>query len=292
VTPAATAPAVPAIRQITLDAAGVSLSGLLGEPAEQPRGTILALHGAGMSAGYFHGQAIAGLSLLTLGVRLGFTVLALDRPGYRGSAAALPDGQSLAGQAATVAAAVRDFAGGRPLGGGLLVAAHSFGGKLAFALAAAGRLPSLLGLDISGCGHRYAVPEGDLPRPGDAGRRVVSWGPLRCYPPGTFATSQRLLAPVPAGEAAEVARWPRVFGELAPAVRVPVRLTFAEHEAWWRHDPGTLAELRAALVAAPRVQLDGQPHAGHNISLGWTARAYHLRVLGFAEELIAAEEAR
>ncbi|GIE92975.1 alpha/beta hydrolase [Paractinoplanes rishiriensis] len=287
----AAATTAPAVRPILLDVAGVPLSGLVGEPAEPPRGTILALHGSGMSAGYFHGPAGPGLSLLTLGVHLGFTVLALDRPGYRGSAARLPDGQSLQDQAATVAAAVHEFTADRPLGAGLLVVAHSFGGKLALALAAGGHLPQLLGLDISGCGHRYAVPDEDLPRPGAGGRRVASWGPLRCYPPDTFATSQRLLAPLPAREATDMARWPQLFHRLAPAVRVPVRITFAEHERWWRHDPEALAELRTALAAAPRVQVDRQPHAGHNISLGWAARAYHLKVLGFAEELIAAGEA-
>jgi len=40
------------VRRITLDAAGVTLSGLLSEPEVQPpRAAVVALHGGGMSAG-------------------------------------------------------------------------------------------------------------------------------------------------------------------------------------------------------------------------------------------------
>ncbi|TDC85994.1 alpha/beta fold hydrolase [Micromonospora sp. KC606] len=277
------------VRPITLDAAGITLSALLGTPVGPPRGTILALHGAGMSAGYFHGPADPSMSLLRLGVALGMTVLALDRPGYRLSAGQLPDGQYLADQAATVAAAVRDFARRYPVGPGVVVLAHSFGGKLALTMAADGSLPDLLGLDISGCGHRYAVPEGDLPRSGTGRTRVATWGPLRLYPPTTFRSSRGAVAPIPPREVHEAGRWPETFDEIAPAVRLPVRFTFAEYEPWWRHDLETLTDLRSRLSAAPRVSTERQLHAGHNISLGWTARSYHLRVIGFAEELIAAK---
>ncbi len=57
------------------------------------RATVVALHGGGMSAGYFDGQAHPDLSLLTLGARLGFTVLAVDRPGYGLSAGSCPAGR-------------------------------------------------------------------------------------------------------------------------------------------------------------------------------------------------------
>ncbi|MGC5031154.1 alpha/beta hydrolase [Micromonospora sp. DT229] len=277
------------VRPITLDANGISLSALVGIPQQAPRGTILALHGAGMSAGYFHGSADPGASLLRLGAQLGMTVLAVDRPGYRLSADRLPEGQYLADQASAVAAAMRDFATRHPTGAGVVVLAHSFGGKVALSLAAGGSVPDLLGLDISGCGHRYAVTDPDLSGVGADRPRVTSWGPLRLYPPTTFRSSRELVAPLPAREAHEVRRWPEMFRQLAPGVRVPVRFTFAEYEPWWRHDLDTLADLRSRLTAAPQVRTERQLHAGHNISLGWTARSYHLRVIGFAEELIAAK---
>ena len=72
---------------------------------------------------------------------------------------------------------------------------------------------------------------------------------------------------------------------------MPVRFTFAEHEVWWQHDQQAGARLRSQLSSAPRVVTEHQPDAGHNISLGWMARAYHLRALGFAEECLRSREA-
>jgi pimeloyl-ACP methyl ester carboxylesterase len=277
------------VRDITLDAAGVTLSALLSEPAGgSPHAVVAAVHGGGMNAGYFDGGADPRQSLLTLGASLGYTVLAVDRPGYRRSAGPLPHGQGLAEQAAALRAALLDFATRHETGAGLFLLAHSYGGKVALAAAAdPGPLP-LLGLDVSGCGHVYAVEPHELPtHPDDRGLLRRSWGPLRLYPPGTFAASASLVEPVPARERAELARWPLTFRATAPRVRVPVRLTFAEYEAWWRHDEATLADLAAHFTAAPRVSIDRQPDAGHNISLGWAARSYHLRVLAFLESCLA-----
>ncbi|MEU9299996.1 alpha/beta fold hydrolase [Streptomyces sp. NPDC048269] len=273
------------VRRIILDAAGIPLSALLCEPPEgPPRATVVAVHGAGMNAGYFDGQALPELSLLTLGARLGYTVLAVDRPGYGQSAAALPEGQTVTEQAATLAAAVRDFAARQPTGAGLFLLAHSFGGKVALLTAADHAAPDLLGLEISGCGHRYAPDAFTGEGASRGGRR--SWGPLRLYPPNTFATCSSIVGPVPAREQADIVRWPEVFGDAAGRVRVPVRFTFAEHEPWWRYDREALAELRSRLTAAPSVHVDRQPDAGHNISLGYAARPYHLRCLGFFEDCL------
>lgn len=273
------------VRRITLDADGIPLSALLAEPRDRaPRATVVAVHGAGMSAGYFDGQALPDLSLLALGARLGFTVLAVDRPGYGQSAGLLPEGQALAEQAVALAAALRDHRTRFPTGAGLFLLAHSFGGKVALLTAADHAAPDLLGIEVSGCGHRYAPDALSGAGAARGGRR--SWGPLRLYPPSTFTTSGSILAPVPPLEEADIMRWPEVFRGAAGRVRVPVRFTFAEHEAWWRHDPEALAELRSRLSAAPRLCIDRQPKAGHNISLGYAARSYHLRCLGFFEDCL------
>lgn len=269
------------VRRITLNGASAPLSALLAEPAAPtPRAVVVALHGCGLTSGYFDGQAHPSLSLLTLGASRGYTVLALDRPGYGRSSAHLPEGLPLTEQAAMVRAALGAFAACHPTGAGFLLLAHSFGGKLALHLAADG-LPDLLGLDISGCGHRSAVDPARHPLRGGHMRAARHWGPLGLYPEGTFRRDRVPAAPVPSREMAELDGWPQRFGEVAARVRVPVRFTFAEHERWWLHDDSDLADLAAGLTRAPRVRTERQPGAGHNISLGLAARTYHLRALRF-----------
>ncbi|AKH85797.1 thioesterase [Streptomyces sp. CNQ-509] len=277
-------------RPVVLEAAGIRLSALLSEPAgdRPPLATVVALHGGGMTASYFDARARPGLSLLELGATLGFAVLAVDRPGYGRSAARLPEGVSLSRQTRLLRAGLADFAERHPTGAGTFLLAHSYGGKLALSLAAAaGTGDRLLGLDVSGCGHRYAALPGATPGAGPSRRDTLRhWGPLRLYPPGTFRAGRGMTTPMPGREAAGLPRWPRLFARLAPRVRVPVRLTFAEHERWWRHGEPDLADLAGRFTASPRVQVDRQPGAGHNISLGWAARAYHLRALAFLTECL------
>ncbi|MEV1092966.1 alpha/beta hydrolase [Streptomyces microflavus] len=281
---------VPQIRAITLHAAGLTLSALLAEPVDvAPRAVLVALHGGGMRAGYFDSRARPGLSLLALGAQLGYTVLAVDRPGYGLSAARLPRGLALEDSAPVLRAALADFSARYATGAGLFLVAHSYGGKLALAAADAFG-DALIGLDISGLGNRLAVAPHQLPGPGGQGEWRKHWGALRLYPPGAFRLGQALLSPVPEIEAAQGPSWPERYPELAARVRVPVRFTFAEQEQWWRHDEEAVAELTRPFASAP-VRVDHQPDAGHNISLGWAARTYHLRVCGFLEECLLARDA-
>ncbi|MFG3250338.1 alpha/beta fold hydrolase [Streptomyces sp. NPDC048187] len=276
----------PGVRHITLTAGSSPVTGLLGEPSHEPsRALVVALHGGGMSARYFDGQAHPDVSLLTLGPRLGYTVLALDRPGYGPRARHRADGLTVTEQVAPVAAAVEEFTARRPGLGGTLLLGHSLGGKLALALAAYRPPATLLGVEVSGVGHRLAVPPERAGQRAGGSQRRLNWGPLELYPPGTFRASESVVAPMPRREADSVGEWTAgLCADVLPRVRVPVRFTFAEHEAWWRHGPDDVADLADALPAAPRVVVDRLPRAGHNVSLGRAARAYHLQVLAFLEE--------
>ncbi|MEU6526581.1 alpha/beta fold hydrolase [Streptomyces sp. NPDC046924] len=282
--------AAPQVRATTLHADGLTLSALLAEPVDAaPRAVLVALHGGGMRAGYFDNRARPGLSLLALGAQLGYTVLAVDRPGYGLSAARLPRGLTLADSAPVLHAALADFSARYATGAGLFLVAHSYGGKLA--LAAAGAFGDvLIGMDISGLGNRLAVAPHQLPGPGGQGEWRRHWGALRLYPPNAFRLGQALLSQVPEIEAAQGRSWPELYPELAARVRAPVRFTFAEQEQWWRYDEEAVADLTRPFVSAP-VRVDHQPDAGHNISLGWAARTYHLRVCGFLEECLLARDA-
>lgn len=276
------------VRRITLEAAGATLSVLLSEPAQlPPRAVVLALHGGGITSGYFDGTAHPDVSLMTLGAALGFTVLALDRPGYGASAARFPQGQALAEQAEAVRAAVAAFAAQHATGGRFFLLAHSWGGKLALTMAGDAEHPyDFVGVDVSGCGNRLALEPAADGQDRDALLMLRNWGPPQLYPPGTFRAAQAALSPMPVRELAAIIGWTRTCDEVLARIRIPVRLTFAEHEAWWRHGDEDLADLSALLGGAPRVLIERQPAAGHNLSLGWAARAYHLRALGFLEECL------
>jgi hypothetical protein len=88
-----------------------------------------------------------------------------------------------------------------------------------------------------------------------------------------------------------VSNWARQdFPALAPAVRVPVQFSIAEHEKVWQSDAPAQAEIASLFAGAPRFQINEQGGAGHNISLGHTAAAYHSTVLSFADECLNAEK--
>ncbi|GGY50955.1 thioesterase [Streptomyces omiyaensis] len=278
----------PGVRRVTLGAGREApVTGLLAEPEGGPgaaRALVVALHGGGMSSGYFDGQAHPDVSLLSLGARLGYAVLALDRPGYGPYAGLEPDGRDVAEQAGVVAEALAGFAEGA-----LLLLGHSFGGKVALALAADRAPRGLVAVDVSGVGHRLAVPAGRAARGDGFGARQLDWGPtFGLYPPGTFRASRSVVAPMPRREVESVGGWAGGGADVLERVAVPVRFTFAEHEAWWRHGPDDVADLTGRLARSPRVVVDRLPGAGHNVSLGWAARTYHLRVFAFLEECLAA----
>ncbi|MET9324278.1 alpha/beta fold hydrolase [Streptomyces sp. NPDC003038] len=266
-----------------LDAGGIPLSAILAEPAAGTarRSTILAIHGRGMRAAYWN-------SLIPLATGLGHAVLAVDRPGYGASAGLLPEGQSLAEQAQTLHAALKEHARTHDIGAGVFLLGHSDGGKVALHTAATDGAVPLLGLDTSGTGYRYDPRALHFPSTLGGGATRLNWGPLNLYPRGTFQASRTLLAPTPPRESAETLHWPRQFEALAPDVRIPVRLTFAQHEAWWHLDAPTLSAMANQLTASPQVTIDHLPAAGHNISLGHSAHAYHLRALAFLEDCLQA----
>ncbi|MFB4424414.1 alpha/beta hydrolase [Streptomyces sp. QL37] len=268
-------------RAVELSGYGVPLSGLIALPGRTaPRAVVVALHGGGMRAGYFHGRADPGASLLTLAARHGYAALALDRPGYGRSAERVPHGMGLAEQAAVVRGALAGYRRSHPCGAGFFLVGHSLGGKVALTTAAGWRKGGLLGVDVSGISDRWAVSPTRLTGPGARGTHGLHWGPLALYPPRTFELAAPLIAPLPRREAEEAPYWPSTFAAIAPRIRVPVRFTFAEHERWWRCDARTVREMTARL-ASPLVRTERLEGAGHNISLGNAARTYHHRVLDF-----------
>jgi hypothetical protein len=113
------------------------------------------------------------------------------------------------------------------------------------------------------------------------------WGPDRLYPADAAAS---IASPSPGYEGDEIRHWPRDFPALAARVHVPVRYSLGDHERVWESGPAALADVAALFTTSPRVVAEEQQGGGHNLSLGLSAMAYHLKVLSFAEECVLARE--
>ena len=133
---------------------GLPMSALVAE-APEPKAVIVAIHGGGTTAVYFDCPGHPSSSLLRTGAAAGFTVVALDRPGY-GSSAPYPEAMGRPEQRVNLAyGAVDRILGERPSGAGLFVMAHSGGCELAMRMGADERGAGLLGIELAGTGRHY-----------------------------------------------------------------------------------------------------------------------------------------
>ncbi|MCX8560806.1 alpha/beta fold hydrolase [Mycolicibacterium mucogenicum] len=271
----------------------VMMSGLLAE-AETPRAVIVAVHGGGSSAAYFDCPGHPRLSLLRTAAALGYTVVALDRPGY-GASGAYPDAVGQPAQRVALAyGAVDAMLGPRDRGAGVFLLGHSNGCELALRIAVDERADraDVFGIALAGTGLRYEAAALEMLKSASVthrppGLRELLWQPAELYPPLTNTPNARSGARY---EAAMVQDWPRNdFPALAADVQVPVHFTVAEHERVWQSDPDALAAISGLFTAAPRVTVHRQVGAGHNISVSVGAAAYHLTILAFIEECLATQ---
>ncbi len=284
------------VRPRMVSADGVPMSALVAEVPD-PHAVIVALHGGGTTSIYFDCPGQPTLSLLRTGAAQGYTVIALDRPGY-GSSALYPESMTEPEQRVRLAyLAVDRILGERARGAGLFVLGHSNGCELAVRMAAADRGADLLGLELAGTGLRYQdaartalSSAGPGRRP--AGLRELLWEPASLYPEAVLRGITNASSGAPY-EADMVASWPRRdFPALAAQVRVPVRFTFAEHEKVWKSCPDAQREIRNIFTGADSFTSNHQPEAGHNLSLGFSAAEYHRSVLSFVNDCASAVVAR
>jgi pimeloyl-ACP methyl ester carboxylesterase len=285
---------VPQPRLVIVD--GVPMSALVAE-APDPRAVIVAIHGGGTTALYFDCPGHPESSLLRAGAAHGYTVVALDRPGY-GSSAPYPEAVGRPEQRIALAyGAVDRVLGERTRGAGLFLMAHSGGCELAMRMAADEQRTALLGMELAGTGRHYHPAAREILKAATrdhrpAGLRELLWHPPELYPPEVLGGAT-VYPGAPPYEDQMVSNWARQdFPALAPAVRVPVQFSIAEHEKVWQSDPPAQAEIASLFSGAPRFQINEQSDAGHNISLGHTAAVYHSTVLAFADECVNAQTRR
>jgi len=279
---------------VIADVDGIPVSGLLAEVPD-PRGVLVALHGGATSAAYFDCPGHPELSLMRTASRLGFTVLALDRPGYGASAPFAEELVTAPRRIDLIYSAIDRHLADRPRGAGVFLLAHSAGCELALRIAADDRGAGLLGLELAGTGRLHQPVAQDMlwddkgPRPSAYGIGKLLWHPKRLYSESVIGGAS-IASPGPRTEAVTVRDWAgEEFPGLAGQVRIPVRFTVGEYERVWRNDPEELTEIGSMFSASPRVLLNFQPNTGHNISVGHTATAYHLKLLSFVEECVVAD---
>ncbi|TXI57007.1 alpha/beta fold hydrolase [Mycolicibacterium mageritense] len=262
---------------------GVPMSALVAE-ASDPRGVVVALHGGATTSAYFDCPGHPELSLLRLAADEGYTVVALDRPGY-GASAAYPQAMARPDQRVALAfGATERIAGTR----GVFVLGHSMGCELAVRMAATGQAR---GVSLAGTGLRYQSGANDIlknaaidhrPR----GLRDLLWQPERLYPPDVLGNG--LSSGGTPYEADVIKTWAsHDFRELAAQIEVPVQFIAGEHESVWASDDEALAAVAAMFTAAPHVDVGVLADSGHNLSVGLSAGEYHRRVLSFADECAA-----
>ncbi|MGV0794233.1 alpha/beta hydrolase [Mycolicibacterium sp. XJ1819] len=279
----------PRPRVVLVDA--VPMSGLLAE-ADDPKAVIAAFHGGASTAAYFDCPGHPRLSLLRAGAAAGYTVVALDRPGY-GSSAPYPDVMARPEQRVALAYGALDrVLGDKPRGAGVFLVGHSAGCEMALRMAAAPTRADVIGLELGGTGLRYADAAREILKAATAtsrptGLRELLWEPAELYPPEVLSGMTNATTGAPY-EVETTRSWSRQdFPDLAAQVRVPVQFSVAEHERVWRTDAEAMTAIAALFAASPRFVQNRQAGTGHNMSLSVNAEAYHRNVMAFVDECIA-----
>jgi pimeloyl-ACP methyl ester carboxylesterase len=272
-------------------------------PAEggAPRALIFAIHGGSYTSHYFGFKSLAGGTLFDLAPRLGYAVVAIDRPGY-GAAAERP--LSFDAQATVLAAAIREAMSRFGTGGaGTFLVGHSIGAMLAMLIATQEDAGDVLGLDLSGAGVIYraqaliglkayaALP--DPPRaPVREARRTRMFGPPETR---SDAAIEEDFATAPLSQPQEIREamgWGERMAAVAAKIKVPVNFVIGQYDALWESSPEAIDRVRATFTVAPRVEVRAQPDAGHCNHLHHAGRACNLRTLAFFDECLIARRKR
>lgn len=259
-------------------------------PADADTPLIVALHGGTYTSIYFD---VPGHSMLDRAAAAGVPVVAIDRPGYRGSTPVEPGESIILANAEVLDQLIGELWDAYGSGtSGVVLVGHSIGGAVATAIAA--RQPSwpLLGVAVSGCllqvpGESRAAwdalpdtPTVELPSPM---KDFVMFGPEWTYPEPMPAASHVADAPVPRAELLDITGgWIGRVRSVAAQISVPVHSRQGEFDRLWITDEQQVADFGAAFTAAASVDARLVRSAGHCIDFHRGGAAFQLEQLAFA----------
>jgi pimeloyl-ACP methyl ester carboxylesterase len=281
-----------------IEAANTSLSGVF-RGAQNPKALIFCIHGGSYTSRYFGFQSQKRASLLDLAPEFGYSVLAIDRPGY-GTAESLV--VSFDQQAEILReAAAKCFAQYAPSTSGVFIVGHSIGGMLAMLIASQPGDLRLLGIDLNGAGISYRpasekalsayVAMAHPPREPDKERRLKRmFGPVGTFDPEVADEDFKTAPLSQPSEIKEAVGWPARVQGVASTIKVPVNFSLSEFDALWESSPDKINQAAAMFTQAPLVEGRVQRFAGHSVHLHRVARAYNLRTIAFVDDCLNAPQ--
>ena len=251
---------------------------------------VIALHGGTYTSEYFD---IPGYSLLDRAEAAGVPVIALDRPNYAGSSPLEGDEIVLANAdvLSTAIGEIWEQHGGAATG--VVLIAHSIGGAVATAIAAAQPSWPLQGLAISGCLVRVPeesraaweglppIPMIDLPVPM---KDQVMFGPAGTFSDDMPAASHPSNTLVPKTELLDITgTWIQRRAEVCGKVTVPVHHRQGEFDALWVTNQDEIDAFRAGFASAASIDTALQLGSGHCIDFHLPSGEFHAAQLAFAK---------
>lgn len=260
----------------------------------QPKALLVAVHGGTYTSKYFDTSPSL---LLEFCASLGYSILALDRPGYGAAISVPPDQLSYDAQVPVLRQALEEIWDNYgQQSAGMFLIGHSIGGMISLLLAAENPHERLLGMNMTGSGALYndqikaafATLVSDAPTVmmDQAIKVAAMYGPSWSYPEELAKLDPERDVPCPTIEFAEAQTWGTRLPQVAAHVRVPVQFIVPEYDHLWRADPEALNHVAEMFTAAPFVDVGMQRMLGHSAELHTLARAFYMKILAFVEECI------
>jgi pimeloyl-ACP methyl ester carboxylesterase len=281
--------------EFTVD--GHTIAALTAGPAEaNGMPLIAALPGGTYTARYFDVDGSGRGTFLDLATAGGWPVVAFDRPGYGGSTALEPAGNTFTRHAQLLAETIGQAAA-RVGADRVFLVGHSIGGMIALMIAAGDLGVRPIGASVTGMGaviradgaaHALATlpPDITVDLPYDQ-RDQVMFGPPHTHSAAGVEAAHASYAPVPVRELIQAPQWPdEHLPGLAPRIRIPVHNALAEFDALWDSTPANVEQFAKLLTASPFVDAAIARSTGHSIDHHTLGHALHLRQLAFAEECV------